>query len=966
MWWKRRFFLLILASLALYVYFLISLANLYFRFRAERELIQHTFAVLDEVRQLETYFYQPFERLSDQEQKAVYQQLQQHLERLQQLITNHPILLQRIDSLHNSLRYYVATQGIANLPYEQINRWEATLYDIKKEENDLLYQGNQVLGQVSRRMFVYALVSSFCFLSIMIAGLCQFMRDNEKRKKAEQEALANEARYRKLIEGVRVVVFTTDLDGRFTFISKRVQQLTGYKAEELLNRSYKTLVLPEWHERVTQFYRRQFENKINDTTLDFPIITKDGKEKWVRMYSTLLFEGDEPAGLQCVVVDTSERKEMLMRLRRAEREKRENQYLLEALMDNISSLIFIKDMQHRYRYVNKAFKEVLQVTEEIYGKTDFEFAAPELAKRYHESDDRIYQGASMDKSDEIIYVKGEPRHFLVTKFPLKDGYQRIFGICGIATDITDLIQYQQQLVEAKQRAEEAEKFQEQFLTTISHEMRTPLQGIVGMTFLLSSSSLTAEQQEYLRSIQEAVDTLLTLINDLLDLSKIKAGKLEFEHISFSLKDVLQSVDHLFHFRAEEKKLSFNIVCAPDVPDRLIGDPHRLKQVLVNLVGNAMKFTEKGFIRITVDATPADQENHILLHISVADSGIGIPAQQLGQIFESFSQAEAAISRKYGGSGLGLTITRHLVKLQHGQIEVNSEPGKGTVFTIRIPYEIDKQHPKSQGEKEISFPAYSLKGMRILVAEDNYINQKFISRLLQRLGASVSLVDNGHEVISQLRQQPDYDLLLIDMRMPVMNGYEAIHVIRQEMKLSIPIIAMTAAILGEDEEKAYAEGANASIRKPFTPQNFLQVIHQVLPQIQPVNSVYQDGVPRAQQQHGYDLSTLRELDDDQYLLEVLDLFLQTAPLSMDEIEKAYQQNDFESLREKAHRLKSSLGLLNMHELLDLMKQIEMQAKEKQTEGLGDRIQQARNQLNHILAYLQQEANILKKQNSSYSS
>jgi PAS domain S-box-containing protein len=972
MLFRQRISILIILALGLFLYFTISALTYYRQFEAERKQVQHTYEVLSHTQRLQALLQQDFTGNpipTDAWRNAVIDELQL----LQKLVHDNPTQSDRVDSLLNLFRQPIdQLSKKLSQPQIQLSKWQLTIRNIEREENRLLFQRDQSYQRISRKLVIYTLVVSICFFIFVLVGLWQLKQDEARRRKAEQEALANEARYRKLIEGVRVVVFTTDLDGRFTFISRRVQQLTGYRPEELLGKSYKVLVHPDWHERVTQFYLQQFEHKLSDTTLDFPIITRDGREKWVRMFSTLLLEDETPVGLQCIVLDNTERKEMLMRLRQAERQRREDQHLLQALMDNTTSLIFIKDLQHRYQFVNKAFKDTLQLTwDQVNGKTDFDITKPELAQRYHESDERIYRGASIDKTEEIIYVNNEPHHFLITKFPLKDGQQRIFGLCGIATDITDLIQYQQQLVEAKQRAEDAEKFQEQFLTTISHEMRTPLQGIVGMTYLLSSSSLTAEQQEFLRSIQEAADTLLTLINDLLDLSKIKAGKLIIEKLPFSLREILQSVDHLFHFRAMEKKLQFDIVCEPDVPDRLIGDPHRLKQILVNLVGNAMKFTETGFIRVQVKALPAEAEDRVMVQLAVADSGIGIPADRIQQIFESFTQAEAAISRKYGGTGLGLSITQLLVKMQGGHIEVESEPGKGSVFTVSIPYQVDRDsglHPQPQ---TALLPQPSLQGLRILVGEDNYVNQKFISRLLHRLGAEVDTVDNGREVIHRLEENRHYDLLLIDMRMPVVNGYQAIQHIRGEMHLSLPIIAMTAAVLGDEEERSYREGANACIRKPFTPQDVLKVIHQVLPALstqenaRPQANGFATQKPSASEQNGYDLSTILELEDDQYTLEVLDLFLQTAPVTLEQIEKAFEKRDFQQIREKAHRLKSSLGLLNMHALLEIMKNIEQQAAQGNDDQMDSFISQAKSMLQQYIGHLQQQADQLRAQLSSSS-
>ncbi|MCL6524863.1 MAG: PAS domain S-box protein [Thermoflavifilum sp.] len=959
---KYRFIFFLFISLALFTSFAVGALFYFNRFKTESKQVQHTYEVFSQTHQISNLLHIAFQESALVSEGVVYFQILRALDTLYDLVSDNPLQSQKVDSLRIALSTAAKAHRVSE---EELNSWQLLLREIENEENQLLFLRDRSYQHISRQLVFYTLIAGICFFAFVLIGLWQLKREDTRRREAEQEAISNGERYRKLIEGARVVVFTTDLNGKFTFISKRVQQLTGYRPEELLGRSYKLLVHPDWHERVTQFFLHQFENKIADTALDFPIVTKEGKEKWIRMFATLLFEEDNPAGLQCVVLDTSERREMLLRLRQAEKQRRENQHLLEALMENISSLVFVKDLEHRYRFVNRAFKETLNLSDNIFGKTDFDIAAPELATRYHASDDRIYQGASIDKSEEVIYVNGEPHHFLITKFPLKDGQQRIFGLCGIATDITDLMQYQEQLYEAKQRAEDAEHFQEQFLTTVSHEMRTPLQGIVGMTYLLSSSSLTAEQQEYLRSIQEAVDTLLTLINDLLDLSKIKAGKLEIEKLPFSLREILQSVDHLFHFRAAEKKLSFSIQVTDQVPDHLIGDAHRLKQILVNLVGNAMKFTETGFIRIQVNALPADTDHRVMLQFTVADSGIGIPSERIHEIFESFKQADTTITRKYGGSGLGLTITQHLVKIQGGNIEVQSEPGKGSVFTVTLPYEIAEQ-PADYPLPETTLPYISLQGIKVLVAEDNYVNQRFISRLLQRAGADVDIVGNGHEVIHRLRENPHYNILLIDMRMPVMDGHQTILLIRNELKLRMPIIAMTAAILDEEKEKALQSGANVCIRKPFIPKDILHLFQQLLSQ-HTADQV--SSTPSQQQNHlskkGYDLSAIRELEDDGYMLEVIDLFLKSAPETMQQIQEAYQQQDLERVREKAHRLKSSLGLLGMNELLDLVKQIEMQAKEKNTEGLWQRIQKAQGLLQQMITYLQQEADQLRAQKSMRS-
>jgi signal transduction histidine kinase/CheY-like chemotaxis protein len=381
-------------------------------------------------------------------------------------------------------------------------------------------------------------------------------------------------------------------------------------------------------------------------------------------------------------------------------------------------------------------------------------------------------------------------------------------------DISRRKKVQQHLERAILEAHEAKQMQEQFLANMSHEIRTPMNGIKGMTDLLLDTPLSQKQQELASTIKSSANNLLVIINDILDFSKIKANKLNIEKIDFSLRDVLNNIVSIFDHRLKKKGLRLHIDIAPDIPSRLMGDPYRLNQILINLIGNSIKFTEQGHIRVRVSADKRTEQG-VTLSFDIADTGIGISADNLPHIFDSFSQAGEGGNHRYGGTGLGLTICKQLLHLQGGDITVASTPGKGSVFSFHLPYAYSDK-PASEQPPVVPIHDYSnlLTGRRFLVAEDNEINQRLIDYVLTKAGGTVQLANNGAQAINYLRDDKSFDLIIMDLQMPEMDGYETTQYIRNDLQMSTPIIAMTATAMAGEQLQCIQSGMNEYMTKPF--------------------------------------------------------------------------------------------------------------------------------------------------------
>jgi signal transduction histidine kinase/FixJ family two-component response regulator len=487
--------------------------------------------------------------------------------------------------------------------------------------------------------------------------------------------------------------------------------------------------------------------------------------------------------------------------------------------------------------------------------------------------------------------------------------------------ITKRIKRQQrlyeQLNESEKKVREAGIIKENFMANMSHEIRTPMNAILGFTSLLQKEPLNEKSKEFVNSIQNSGENLLEIINDILDFSKMEAGMMRIESKLFSLREHLHSLKTMFTARIQAKDLSFNVNIEYSTPDLVIGDAVRLTQILVNLVNNAIKFTNSGEIEINV-TTAKKTEDSIEISFSVKDTGIGIASHKMEAIFERFQQADEDTTRKYGGTGLGLSIVKQLVELQNGTIHVDSELNKGTEFVFTIPYAIPKEITVHDDLKIFSKNDIRLTDShsRILIAEDNAMNQNLIRHLFAYWNLDFDIVNNGKEAIEAL-QQNDYRLILMDIQMPLMDGYTATLKIRNELGINIPIIAMTAHAMAGEKEKCLSYGMNEYISKPIRENILFEIINKLLKSDEkPEVKDKKDDIP-ALNGALLNLDYLKEVSGGSASFEtsMIKQFLQQVPDELAKMKEEFEKENNAGLTHVAHNLKTSIAFMGLKGTLD---------------------------------------------------
>ena len=516
----------------------------------------------------------------------------------------------------------------------------------------------------------------------------------------------------------------------------------------------------------------------------------------------------------------------------AEETLSEERRMLRALIDNVPDFMYVKDARSCFVVANASLAESMGVTSpaDLLGKTDFDFYPKRVAKQFYEDEQLVVRQKKilLEHEEESTNSTGDRIVLLTTKVPLFDRNGQVIGIAGVGRDITERQRVEREMQRAKEAAEAASKAKSEFLANMSHEIRTPLNGVMGMTDLALDTELTPEQREYLDTVKSSSDALLTVINDILDFSKIEAGKIDLESVDFNLRDSLESTLKTVAIRADEKGLELLCEVAPEVPEVVCGDSTRLRQVVINLVGNAIKFTDSGEIAVRVQ-TKSRGANECELQFTVADTGVGIPEEKRELIFAPFSQADTSTTRKYGGTGLGLTISTRLVQMMGGKIWVESELGRGSQFHFTARLGLTDAKEIKVGSIA---PPELLRGSRVLIVDDNRTNRRILEGMLSRWEMISVSVEEGQQALDALSGaratgQP-FSLILTDMHMPKMDGFTLVEQIRKRPELATATIMMlTSAGHRGDAARCQELGVAAYLLKPIRQSELREAIARVL-------------------------------------------------------------------------------------------------------------------------------------------
>jgi PAS domain S-box-containing protein len=671
--------------------------------------------------------------------------------------------------------------------------------------------------------------------------------DDTDIARLKAQLASSEALVTALLDSSLDAVVAIDADSIITTWNGRAEQVFGWTTAEALGRPMSEMIVPPQHraghDAGMKRYLATGQHAILNQRIEITALRKSGEEFPIELTIT-------PQNINgnlrftAFIRDISARKsnEQALDEARSMLERKvvertldlaESRAFLRTIIDHVADPIFVKDSQHRWVEGNLAFWALLGGEEKAKGKTDYDLFPKEQADDFWAGDERVFKGELFDEEELLQRADGETITIATKKVGVRfaDGSP---GIVGIIRDVTrqraleeevrqhrdnlQLLVAEQvgDLIAAKSRAEAANVAKSEFLANISHEIRTPMNSIVGLASLLNASDTPPPKYKlFLQTLEASANSLLVLINDMLDMAKIESGTAEIDRVPFDLCKLLDELRQAMASQAIRRKIVVATDCQLPKEEILLGDPRRLRQVLINIVGNAIKFTEHGGVTVTATEDPDDA----FVRIEIMDTGIGIPDDKLGTIFDKFIQSDSSISRKYGGTGLGLAITRNLVELMGGAIAVQSKLGEGSTFTLRLPLRTPERAQYPAGDAIVAKSAEPLpRALHVLVVEDTPPNVLVAGEMLLRLGATYDVAENGPRGLERFAAKK-YDAILMDIQMPGMDGWTVTEGIRRIEKVKglhpTPIIGLTAHAFARDREKCLAAGMNDFVSKPYT-------------------------------------------------------------------------------------------------------------------------------------------------------
>lgn len=755
----------------------------------------------------------------------------------------------------------------------------------------------------------------------------------KSHKKAELEIINQKNFMNEIFNYLPINIFTKDENGKYVYINKNAEESIGYKLQNVVDKT------------VYDIYPKSTASKLEEDDLE----VRRTKKPLIKQHEIEINGKKRHVFVGKKIITTSENNELLIGFSvditqniQTSQAIDDQKKFYQQIFNTVPNYIYVKDKHGKFLLANEAVAKLFNLTQEKILREGV--INPEDAKvdekLTQQTDKKVLDsGESVEFEESIIFKDGEARWYHTTKKPLpaKDG---VVNILGISMDITDRKKHSDELVKAKQT-------KELFLANMSHEIRTPINGIVGMVNLLEEIPATEEQKKYLNAIKTSSKNLQVIINDILDLSAIESGNIKFERIGFNLKSFFNTLISSFSYAAKQKGISITLNFDPYIDDVVIGDPVRLNQVMSNLIGNAIKFTKRGYVKVYA-LKLAEKANRGHFQFIVDDSGIGIPEDRIQKVFENFEQGDIAVNRKFGGTGLGLAIVKQLVEAQEGSIEVRSKPGRGTKFTANLIFEVGTQDDiGGEGDKsplpsiEPTDQKLDLSKYKLLLVEDNEVNLLYTKKILQNYNVVPDEAKNGLIALEKLKEN-DYDLILMDVRMPIMDGFEATKFIRLNFKppkSHTPIVALTANAIKGDDERCIQAGMNDYISKPFHPETLKNKIMGNMDLEGFTNKVMnpRENVNYTSNQV-IDLTYLREMSDNdlEFITDMVKSFINQSPKDIENIWFHFTNNELDEMANLIHKIKPSITFMGIHELKDLVVEIEENAKHKRVELLNDQL------------------------------
>ncbi len=975
----------------------------------------------------------------------------------------------------------------------------------KKGESDI-YE-SILINKNGEKVFVLVSASPLFDKQGNFNGTMGVFTDITDRKMALEALRESEERYRAVVETTASGISITDKNENFTFVNPGLAKMLGYEPHELTGKNLAEITFPECYEKFKKQTKKRKKGK--HSSYETILKHKNGSPVNVWVSASPLFdaEGNFESTL-AIITDITERKEM-------EEAIAQERNLLHLLMDNIPDAIYFKDRKGRFIRINKAQARNLGISDpnEAIGKHDRDFFSLEHVKHAAEDERIILKTGEplINRIEQVTRPDGWTIWVSATKVPFYDVDGKIAGIIGISRDVTELVKIQEELKfknmeldKALVKAEEATRAKSEFLANMSHEIRTPLNAVIGMTGLLMDTPLTAEQLEFVETIRSGGEALLSVINDILDFSKIEAGKIDLEYIPFDLRECVEECLDLQASKALDKGIDLAYFIEPETPTHIVGDVTRLRQILTNLLGNAVKFTKKGGVEVGVSAKKlAGKDNRYEFLFKVKDTGIGIPKDRMNRLFKSFSQVDASTTRKYGGTGLGLVISKRLTEMMGGKMWVESTVGVGTTFYFTIKAQVKQEkvsrakndvamdvlHKKTilivddnetnrrilflqtkswgmeplatesprtalewikQGKKfdcaivdmhmpeidgltlsleirkyldaeklpiimltslgkkpdedlleKINFASFMTKPikqsqlfnilqeifigrpiavkkkdvkvelfdkkmaerypLKILLTEDNLVNQRVALRILERMGYRADVAANGKEAIESLERQ-DYDVILMDVQMPEMDGLQASRIINERWPDTRPtIIAMTAGAMKSDRDKCFDAGMDDYITKPVKVQELESALKRAKEQGKKKMEIEKVIVKNGSEINGeeenkhVDKNVLDELasfdDDGTFMKEMVQIYLEETPKLIKQLTESLKEKKIEEFVRAAHTLKSSSANLGAMELSEMSKNLEYKGKNGKIDGLNSEVEEIKAEFSKVKAILE---------------